>query len=274
MKTIVLGAGFIGGKISEKFGFALVGEKIRSKEDVERIFEREKPETVINCIGKVGRPNVDWCETHKRETFFSNATVPLWLAEECQKTKAKFVHLGTGCIYEGDNGGKGFSEEDAPNFYGSFYSRTKAMIEELLKEYENVLQLRLRMPIDSIPSERNLITKLANNKKQISVPNSMTVVDDFLYALEKLLEKNCTGVYNVVNPEPITHRQIIEMYQKVVDKEKKVEYITTQELDQMLPAKRSNCVLSTKKLESEGIQLRHTLEAVEDCMKKYKEAMK
>lgn len=38
------------------------------------------------------------------------------------------------CIYEYDDehsiGGKGFTEEDTPNFTGSFYSLTKGMVEK------------------------------------------------------------------------------------------------------------------------------------------------
>ena len=39
------------------------------------------------------------------------------------------TYYGTGCIFHYDDehpiGGKGFSEEDKPNFTGSYYSHTK-----------------------------------------------------------------------------------------------------------------------------------------------------
>jgi hypothetical protein len=41
--------------------------------------------------------------------------------------------------------GKGFTETDPANFDGSFYSKTKAMVEPVLSNYANVLTLRLRM---------------------------------------------------------------------------------------------------------------------------------
>ena len=43
----------------------------------------EQPDIVINCAGKTGHPNVDWCEDHKMETLRSNVTGPLVLLEEC-----------------------------------------------------------------------------------------------------------------------------------------------------------------------------------------------
>src|SRR3989344_290490 len=87
--------------------------------------DRVKPDIVINAAGKTGRPNVDWCEDHKEETLHANVTGALVLLEECLKRNIYLVHMSSGCIYEGDKGGAGFTEEDPPNFSGSFYSRTK-----------------------------------------------------------------------------------------------------------------------------------------------------
>src|SRR3989338_11654987 len=85
--------------------------------------DRVKPDIVINAAGKTGRPNVEWCEDHKEETLHANVTGALVLLEECLKRNIYLVHMSSGCIYEGDKGGAGFTEEDPPNFSGSFYSR-------------------------------------------------------------------------------------------------------------------------------------------------------
>ncbi len=48
--------------------------------------------------------------------------------------------LPPGCIFHYDDGkfkqgnGVGFKEEDTPNFTGSYYSKTQAMVEDLLRE--------------------------------------------------------------------------------------------------------------------------------------------
>jgi hypothetical protein len=57
--------------------------------------------------------------------------------------------------------GKGFTEEDPANFDGSYYSKTKAQVELLLREYPNVLNLRLRMPVSDELHPRNFVTKIA-----------------------------------------------------------------------------------------------------------------
>ena len=56
------------------------------------------------------------------------------------------TNFATGCIYEYDEehaegSGKGFTEEDPPNFDGSFYSMSKAMVERLLACYRYMVQI-------------------------------------------------------------------------------------------------------------------------------------
>jgi dTDP-4-dehydrorhamnose reductase len=102
---------------------------------------------VINCAGKTGRPNIDWCEDHKPETLRSNTTGALVLLGECLQRCIYLVHLSSGCLYRGDSGGTGFGEEDPPNFLDSFYVRTKWWAEEALSEFP-VLIVRPRMIFD------------------------------------------------------------------------------------------------------------------------------
>ena len=52
--------------------------------------EEVTPDVVINCAGKTGRPNVDWCEDHKEETVRANVTGPLILLDECRKQLEKY----------------------------------------------------------------------------------------------------------------------------------------------------------------------------------------
>jgi nucleoside-diphosphate-sugar epimerase len=179
------------------------------------------------------------------------------------------VHIGSGCVYETNRcSGIGFSENDKPNFKGSFYSRTKIFAENILSEYDNILQLRIRMPIDNIPSPRNLIDKLIGYRQVINVPNSITYIPDFITVAKKLMDMHETGIFNVVNTGAITHKEILQMYQQIVDPDYiMAEFIPVEKLDTM--AGRSNCILYNTRLEGKGIQIRHVLDALEECMQNY-----
>lgn len=132
--------GWIGGmlgKLCKEDGIVFEYGKGRL-EDGKSLLEdmrRVRPSHVFNAAGVTGRPNVDWCESHKVETIRTNVVGTLTLADVCRDQGLLMVNFATGCIFEYDKGhplgsGIGFKEEDKPNFIGSFYSKTKAMVTE------------------------------------------------------------------------------------------------------------------------------------------------
>ena len=263
MKVLIFGGkGYFGGKFKEIFPDALSPETdISCPSDVAKVLDAEKPDVVINAAGKTGRPNVDWCEDHKPETLRSNVTGPIVLLEACTKRSIYWVQMGTGCVYTVDKGGKGFSEEDPPNFSGSFYSLSKAWMEQILREFP-VLQLRLRMPFDNTPHDRNLITKLTKYSRVIDVQNSLTYLPDFLRAAKMLIEKRKTGIYNITNPGSLSPYQVMELYREIVDPKHTFTKLSLTELPTQVKAGRSNCTLSTDKLEREGVTMMPVNEAM------------
>ena len=275
IKYLIFGDGFIGNKFKEYFNnigeeSIIVKDRINTTKDIWIHIIKYKPEIIINAIGKTGRPNVDWCEIHKDETFFSNVTVPTLLAEVCTDTKIRIIHIGSGCIYEGN---KQFTEEDKPNFKDSFYSRTKIFSEQILNTYDNnILQLRIRMPIDNKPSDRNLITKLVRYKEVIAdIPNSITYLPDLMLISKELMDRKESGIYNVVNSGVITHRELLEMYKWYVDPTYQLpKFIELEELEKLVVARRSNCTLSTNKLEQKGITIKNVRNVLKDCMEEYR----
>lgn len=271
MKYLIFGNGYIGNKFKEAIGeeAAISGVDISDYQAVSQEITNSKPDVVINCAGKTGKPNVDWCEDHKVETVTSNVTGPLVLLRACSEEGVYWVHVGSGCVYTGDNGGVGYSEDDTPNFFGSFYSRTKAWSESILKEFP-VLQLRLRMPVDDMPGPRNLITKITTYKKVISIPNSVSVLEDFLSASLVLIKQRASGIYNMTNPGGIEHREILDMYREIVDPSFVYELFSLEELGVVTKAGRSNCVLASDKREAAGAHMRPAKEALRATLEKYK----
>lgn len=269
-RYLILGKGFIGASFAEKLEGSFLSEaRINSQLDAELEIIKHNPDVVINCIGKTGRPNIDWCEDNKEETLISNVVVPIFIALACKKLGKKMVHIGSGCVYEGNNNGQGFSEEDEPNFQGSFYSRTKIISEKILKEFENILQIRIRMPVSTETSERNLISKLLSYKNIISIDNSISVIEDVLNATKKLVEKDCSGIFNVVNKGHINHQEILKLYEEIAGKKLSYQIISIDSLHKMTKANRSNTVLSTKKLESLGIEMPNVKDSVRLCLEEY-----
>lgn len=274
MKILIFGKGYVASHFKDYFEDSAVISDVRIEDlsAVKAELEAQKPDVVVNCAGKTGRPNVDWCEDHKEETLFGNLTAPLILAQACFEMGLYMVHVGSGCVYEGYNNGEGFTEDDEPNFEGSFYSKTKKWCEEALKDLP-VLQLRLRMPLDGKPGPRNFVTKITKYEKVISVPNSISVMQDFMEAAEALIEKRAMGIYNMTNPGVIDHAAILDMYKEIVDPNYNYTLMSLDELASITKAGRSNCGLSSKKLEAEGIHMRPVEVAVRETLVEYAKHM-
>lgn len=266
-KIVVIGNGWLGNRIAEFLGpnCKLSKSRVHSVEDAKDIIGYHEPDVVINATGRTGVPNIDWCETHKEETLYGNLTVPLMIADACMKKKVRMVHLGTGCIYQGDYL---FKEHERANFDLSYYSKTKYLAEQALLDYP-VLQLRIRMPIDNVPSPRNLITKLLSYDNLISCPNSITVVPDFLSAMKKMIVKKMTGVYNVVNNKYLDHDAIVDIYNQYAETPKRYTAITILDLNKIVASPRSNCTLSIQKLEAAGIVMPDVKESLHKILKEY-----
>ncbi len=249
MNIAIYGKGFLGERLSEYLGAPLYAKHITAESDLEDE-AIPLPDVIVNTAGKTGRPNVDWCEDHKDETYFANVTLAKMFADHAKKHNIRLVHFSSGCVYEGDNHGKGWGEEDPSNFEGSFYSHTKAEAERMLKDYDNVLIVRPRMPITATPGNRNLINKLLGYNKVIVVPNSVTIVEDLLPSLKGLIGDNISGTFNFVNPEPVTHKEILDLYEQYSGRALRKEYVNPALLSVKAP--RSNTILQTTKLTKTG----------------------
>ena len=182
-----------------------------------------------------------------------------------------FTHLGTGCIFYGASPDPaGWKEYDHAN-PSATYTRSKYAADLMLTQIPNVAIVRLRMPIDDRPDPRNLINKLANYKKVINVENSATVVDDLITAVIGVIEKKGIGIFHAVNPGAMRHRDLIALYEELVDPTHTNEWIEEEDLlGQGLVAKtRSNNIMQNIRLPELGIHLRPIKEALRDCMEKY-----
>ncbi|KAH8970331.1 hypothetical protein BDL97_02G083300 [Sphagnum fallax] len=276
-KFLIYGrTGWIGGLLGKlcaeqgidyEYGAGRLENRAQIEEDIARV----KPSHVFNAAGVTGRPNVDWCESHKVDTIRANVVGTLTLADVCKQHNLLLVNYGTGCIFEYDEdhplgSGIGFKEEDTPNFFGSYYSRTKAMVEELLKEFDNVCTLRVRMPITvDLTNPRNFITKITRYEKVVNIPNSMTILDELVPISIEMGKRNLRGIWNFTNPGVVSHNEILDMYKKYVDPSFTYKNFTLEEQAKVIVAARSNNELDTSKLQNE---FPHML-SIKDSLIKY-----
>lgn len=279
MKILTLGKGFVSQHLPYPSTDYRIDPNINS---VRTVLDYHKPDVLINCIGKTGSPNVDWCESNKSATAASNIIIPTLLAEECQKRSIKLIHVGSGCIFYGQSPNMfygnnifnkpiavdlGWNENDFANPQ-SYYSKTKYAADLALSGLPNVATLRIRMPISNKCLDRNLINKLVKYDKVIDIPNSVTFMDDFVRCVDWVIKEDINGLYHVTNPGTVTAAQLMKEFQKYF-KDHKFEVINENQLAELTVAKRSNCVLDTTKLRKAGFMMDLAEGALTRCMKEY-----
>lgn len=231
-----------------------------------------KNATLINCAGFIGKPNVDACEDKLKETIDGNVILPHQLALENINRGQPFVHISSGCIYNGYD--KKYTEECPSDFdftNGSVYSGTKAMAEEVIRKTTNRHYIfRLRIPFDHFKSPRNYITKMLTYDTLLDAENSMSNRQDFAKAVIDLLEMKAPhGTYNITNPGSMTTSQVVDLIKKHIDPDR--EYNFFKDIEQFYKhakAPRSNCVLDTTKLEN-LIKIKPLHDSIEQSIIKY-----
>jgi dTDP-4-dehydrorhamnose reductase len=188
-----------------------------SKDAIDAAAETLKPDFVINAIGYTGRPNIDGTEREKLHCLITNTTVPGILGEVLGARGIPFGHVSSGCIYNGvRSDGLPFREDDPPNFAfshprASWYSRTKAMAETMLRDCPTAIIWRLRIPFDEFDHERNYLTKIMRYERLLEVSNTISQLQEFTQVcLETLTRRLPAGIYNVVNPGAIKTSEVAD----------------------------------------------------------------
>lgn len=271
MKVLIFGCGWLGGKFAEHFNGSLSAVDILDVDEVMRELVEMRPDVVVNAAGKTGRPNIDWCiatPANQRLTRYVNDCGVAVLRAAVERMpirhRPKLVHLSSGCLWEH---AEGCTEDTVPE-PPSWYSTTKVCGEERLRG-SNAIIVRLRMPFDGSGHERCLLTKLLKYDKVISYPNSLTYVPDLLIAVERLLNIDEVGTWNVVNSGHVLNADIMEMLRCHVRPSMKYEVVTQERLLEqgIIKERRSNCTLSTDRLERwAAVVLPHVTMRLEQCM--------
>ena len=293
MKFLVYGVnGWIGGKVYKHLkenGFQVEEGNVRVEnvQELEREIEEKKPTHIISLIGRTHGTyegeyigTIDYLEKPGKvfENVRDNLFGPMVLSLLSKKYNFHFTYLGTGCIFQFDEDHPfgeekdGFDESSLPNFFGSSYSIVKGFTDQLMHLVEdNVLNVRIRMPITDEFNKRNFITKITNYAKVCSVPNSMTVLNELIPIMIDMSCKKVTGTVNLTNPGLVSHNEILEMYKEIVDADFTWNNFTIEEQNEVLASGRSNNFLETTRLSTMYPEVKNIKDSVRDILLKMKE---
>ena len=234
MKIAIIGNGWIGNMLKDYLPAEMIMSRI---EDINSPLDYD---VVINTAAKTA---IDWCEINKEQAFNSNVLAALKLAK---LTKGKFVHFSSACVFESKNPKDVKFEDTMPNPQ-CFYAETKVMSERLIREIKpDALIIRPRLLISEVPHPRNSLDKLLKYPRVITSKESVTIVEDMLHVIKRLINENASGVFHVVNEGLISPAEIMKIYGK------KFKAIPKDELDKDMfkqgRAKRTSVTVGSRKI--------------------------
>lgn len=241
-----------------------------------RLLGVRKPAVVINCAAYIPPKGVDFCEDDKSKTIEANLLLPAMLANVCADTDTVLLHLSSGCYYNGDNGGKGWSEKDVPqlsfNTKCGVYVGSKQLAEEMVSRHKKSYICRIRLPFDRFDHPRNLISKLMGFVVVCDETQSLSHRGDAVKACLDLWQlKSTFGTYNCTNPGAVNYRELCHKINTVLKRDgSRMRFIETWQFDQTLArTPKSRCVLDCSKLLETGAKMRPVDEAIDESLENW-----
>lgn len=286
MRILIFGSGYIGKAFglelerrgamwnwgippSKDFTFARMVNAIRAWE----------ADLVINCAAYIRNGNADACQDAQAETIMGNTVFASNLANACQSTGAVLLHVSTGCLFQGDNGGKGWTEADPPMLTmdngAGIYVSSKILGEQAVGQYERTYICRVRLPFDEQDNPRNLLTKLQTYPEIVSERQSLAHRVDFVKACLDLYEVGAAfGIYHCTNPGAVDYVNVCaDINVSLYNGKKPFKHVPPCYFDSKYGKTiKSRCVLNTDKLLATGIKIRPVDEAIEDSLRNWRKA--
>jgi dTDP-4-dehydrorhamnose reductase len=171
--------------------------------------ETRKYDAVINCIGILNQ----YAEDNKHQAVFLNSYLPHYLSYITRESKTKIIHMSTDCVFSGKTGN--YSENSLRDGE-TFYDRSKA-----LGELENEKDLTFRNSIIGPDINIDGIGLFNWFMKQSGEINGFTkaiwtgvTTITLAKAMEKALNENLTGLYNLVNNQSISKFELLNLFNK------------------------------------------------------------
>ncbi len=175
---------------------------------VEEVFNKKKPDVVINCIGVIK----SFREAQDRLiNVWINALFPHQLYQICKGHGARLIHISTDCVFSGK---KGIYREDDPSDAEDIYGKTK-YLGELTSE--GALTIRTSLVGRELSTTNNLVEWFLTNRggKVNGFTNAIfsgfpTIC--FAQIMDEIIskEQNLSGVYHV-SSAPVSKYKLLTL---------------------------------------------------------------
>ena len=244
---------------------------LANRNEVKTLVYNFCPDVIINAAAFT---NVDLSESERETAWKINVKGVEYLAEASRVIDAHLIHISTDYIFDGKNGP--YLENDIPNPLG-YYARTKLASENALKisgAKNSIVRTNVLYGTAKYgrPDFVKWVVDSLTAKKQIRIVtdqiNNPTFIDDLVSAINRIIELNKEGIYNIGGSNFLSRYDFTLMIADYFNLDKSLIIpIETEELKQ--PARRPlKSGLITIKAQSELGYKPHTIIQTLEILKK------
>ena len=148
-------------------------------------------------INAAALTNVDYCEDHRNEAMRLNAEAPRLLAEICKESAARFIHVSTDYVFDGEKRTP-YLEEDAANAISVYGESKRAGELQVLEANDQALVVRVSWVFGpDRPSFVDAILKRARTEAEVTAVadkfSTPTYTIDIAHLLRPFFERDSGG---------------------------------------------------------------------------------
>ena len=238
----------------------------RSPRLQDRFFDFSIPETyeeslrdATYCILSAGISNIDECFFNAESTNAINVIRTIQFLSVCKAKKIVPILLSTEQVY---GVGDTIVTEDHIPIPKSVYAKQKFTVERYLeKNFTQYLILRLSRIEYSEKRKTSLISSIIEKfmSGESLVANDQFInllhIQDLSYILNKLIDKNANGIFNIAHPEMIRRDILANKILKIIKKIRgediieELQYCSLEKFN-LLEPRTTNIIMSTAKVDS------------------------
>ncbi len=242
---------------------------ITNENGVDIFFKNNHIDICINCAAYTA---VDKAETERETAIDVNASAVGYLAKACKKYNARFIHISTDYVFDGQ-ATNCYSENDQTNPV-NFYGQTKLDGElNAVKENEETIIIRTAWVYSSFGNNFvKTMIRLMKERESIGVVSDQygcpTYAADLAQAIMQIIISNnfLAGIYHYTNKGKISWYDFAKEISQQINSHCVVNAITTSQFP--TPAARpSYSVLDTTKIaETFNITIPEWQESLQKCL--------
>jgi dTDP-4-dehydrorhamnose reductase len=212
----------------------LIGHDVCNEDHLLDLFQKVKPEYVINCVGLVKQ--LDQAKDPLK-AIPVNSLLPHRLANLCRCGNARLIHLSTDCVFSGAKGG--YLESDSPDA-DDVYGRSKLLGEVVC---DHAITLRTSIIGHELDGARSLINWFLSREGRIrgytqAIFSGLPTVEIARIIVEHVVPNpSLHGLYHV-SAGPISKFDLLTLVASEYGKQIKIEPDDSVVIDRSLDSSR------------------------------------